>query len=73
MQFYVYRTNTPTATGFTDEARAEHCHIWRDLKTVNGAVRRATRFFNGVPFKVFTFTEICDNNTFRLVYKGTGF
>ena len=42
--------------------------IDRDLKTVRGVVNRIRKARPGKSFKVFSFTNFYDNNTFRLVH-----
>ena len=43
-------------------------HVWKDLKTINGAIRRAKNLKSG-PFQLYTFTNFFDINSFTLVYK----
>ncbi len=66
MQFYSYVTETPDAPGQTDEPVGSFGRsIDRDLKTVRGVARRLEKAWPGKSFKVFTFTNIYDRNTFR--------
>jgi hypothetical protein len=68
-QFYVYRTKNPDAPGFTDEPMGTmNRWIWRDLKTVRGAVARMTRNHPGISFKLFEFHNFYDDRTFKLVH-----
>lgn len=41
--------------------------IWRDLKTIQGAVRRATRLWGAGGFRLFSFTNFFDDRTFKEV------
>ena len=69
MQFYSYTTETPDAPGQTDAPIGSSGRsIDRDLKTVRGVVRRLERAWPGKSFKVFSFTNFYDDNTFRLVH-----
>lgn len=69
MQFYSYTTETPNAPGMTDAPIGSSGRaIDRDLKTVRGVVRRLERAWPGKSFKVFSFTNFYDDNTFRLVH-----
>jgi len=69
MQFYSYVTETPDAPGQTDEPVGSSGRaIDRDLKTVRGVVRRLEKVWSGKSFKVFSFTNIYDDKTFRLVH-----
>ena len=69
MQFYSYVTATPFAPGQTDEPIGSGGRsIDRDLRTVRGVVRRLQRAWPGKSFKVFTFTNIYDPKSFRLVH-----
>jgi hypothetical protein len=69
MQFYSYVTENPKAFGLTDDPLGTMGKsIDRDLKTVNGVVRRLRRAWPGRSFKVFTFTNFYDERTYRLVH-----
>ena len=69
MQFYSYITDEPRAPGMIDEpVGSDGRFIDRDLKTVRGVVNRIRKARPGKSFKVFTFTNFYDNNTFRLVH-----
>ena len=69
MQFYSYVTKTPNAPGMEDEPiGSDGRTIDRDLKTVRGVVRRLQKAWPGKSFKVFTFTNIYDPKSFRLVH-----
>jgi hypothetical protein len=68
-QFYSYLTTTPDALGMTDEGVGSSCRfIDRDLKTVRGVVNRIQRRYPDKSFKVFSFTNFYDDQTFRLVH-----
>jgi hypothetical protein len=69
MQFYSYVTETPDAPGQTDEPVGSGGRVIdRDLRTVRGVVRRLEKAWPGRSFKVFTFTNLYDDKTFRLVH-----
>ena len=69
MQFYSYITETPDAPGQSDEPIGSGRRaIDRDLRTVRGVVRRLEQAWPGRSFKVFTFTNLYDDKTFRLVH-----
>jgi hypothetical protein len=69
MQFYSYITETPDAPGQSDEPIGSYGRaIDRDLRTVRGVVRRLEKAWPGRSFKVFTFTNLYDDKTFRLVH-----
>ena len=69
MQFYSYITDEPHAPGMIDEpVGSDGRFIDRDLKTVRGVVNRIRTARPGKSFKVFSFTNVYDNNTFRLVH-----
>jgi hypothetical protein len=69
MKFYSYVTQTPEAPGMEDEPiGSDGRSIDRDLKTVRGVVSRLKRAWPGKSFKVFTFTNIYDPKSFRLVH-----
>jgi hypothetical protein len=40
--------------------------IWRDLKTVRGAINRAKKLW-GRWYRIYTFTNFYDDKTFKLV------
>lgn len=68
MGFYAYLTDTPHAPGMSDEPTGTAGRfIWHDVKTVRGA---KSRLRNAGGFKLFTFTNIYDERTFRLVARG---
>jgi len=67
MQFYAYVTENP---GLRDNLKPD-LHALdgmtiRDLKTLRGAVNRMCKAYPGRNFKVFTFTNFDDVNTFQL-------
>ena len=68
MGFYAYLTDTPDTPGMSDEPLGtSRRFIWRDLKTKRGAMNR----LRGVTgWKLFTFTNVYNNRTFRLVATG---
>jgi len=69
MQFYSYVTETPDAPGQTDEpVGTDRRTIIRDLRTVRGVARRLEKAWPGKSFKVFSFTNIYDSRTHRLVH-----
>ena len=69
MQYYAYITDTPAAPNMTDDRiGGDGRLICRDLRTVKGVVRRATRSWPDRSFKVFAFTNFYDDRTFRLVH-----
>ena len=69
MQFYSYVTETPDAPGQTDEPLGSFGRsIIRDLRTVRGVARRLEKAWPGKSFKVFSFTNIYDARTHRLVH-----
>jgi uncharacterized protein YukE len=68
-QFYSYLTTTPDAPGMTDEPVGSGGRsIDRDLKTLRGVVNRLKKAWPGKSFKVFSFTNFYDDQTFRLVH-----
>ena len=68
-QFYSYLTTTPDALGMTDEPVGSGGRsIDRDLKTLRGVVNRLKKAWPGKSFKVFSFTNFYDDQTFRLVH-----
>ena len=69
MNFYSYVTETPNTPGLADEPLGSGMRlIYRDLKTVRGAVNRMKRLSPDKSFKVFSFSNFYDDSTFRLVY-----
>ncbi len=69
MKFYSYVTKTPYAPGMEDEPIGDGwADIDRDLKTVRGVVRRRRKAWAGKSFKVFSFTNIYDPKSFRLLH-----
>lgn len=68
-RFYSYITDTPAASGMTDECvGTSQRFIVRDLKTVRGVVARVQKACPGKSFKVFTFMNFYDDKTFHLVH-----
>jgi len=68
-QFYSYLTTTPNTPGLADEPLGSGGRfIDRDLKTVRGVVNRIQRRYPDKSFKVFSFTNFYDDQTFRLVH-----
>ena len=66
MQFYSYTTENPYVEGMADEPVGSGGRsIDRDLKTLRGVVNRLKKAWPGKSFKVFTFTNIYDQKTFR--------
>ena len=71
MNFYAYfvsgEINDKT---FTDEPLGtDNRMIWKDLKTVHGAVSRIQEYLKAQEkgWKIFSFTNFYDNKTFKLV------
>ena len=66
MQFYAF---IPRADG-SAPCGTQNQIIIRDLKTVRGAIKRLNNFstWKGKPFKLFTFSNLYDDNTHKLVY-----
>lgn len=61
MQFYVYKGDAKLGSeGLGTEGR----HIWRDLKTLRGAINRAKRYMPGETFTVYSFRNFYDDSTF---------
>lgn len=72
MNFYVYTTNEPHSKGLVDEPLGgDGRTIWKDLKTVQGAVHRAATAFPNKSFKIFKFYNFQDERTFTHVYTHT--
>jgi len=69
MSFYAYipRPDGTEPTGTTNKA------IIRDLKTLNGVIKRLLTWhgWNEQPFRVFTFSNIYDDKTHKLIYTHT--
>ena len=66
MQFYSYITENPYSPNWIDEpVGTDGRIIIRDRKTLRGVVNRLKKTWPGKSFKVFTFTNIYDPNTFR--------
>jgi hypothetical protein len=67
MQFYAYVTVYPDLrVNRKPQLDALDGMIIRDLKTLRGAVNRMRKAYPGRSFKVFTFTNFDDINTFQL-------
>ena len=66
MQYYSYVTENPCSPNWIDEpVGGDGRSIDRDLKTLRGVVNRLKKAWPGKSFKVFTFTNIYDQKTFR--------
>ena len=66
MQFYSYITENPYSPNWIDEPTGTDGRIIiRDRKTLRGVVNRLKKAWPGKSFKVFTFTNFHDRNTFR--------
>jgi hypothetical protein len=66
MQYYSYVTENPCSANWIDEPVGSGGRsIDRDLKTLRGVVNRLKKAWPGKSFKVFTFTNFHDRNTFR--------
>jgi len=63
--FYAYKGNEELGK---ESLGTEGRWIWKDLKTLRGAVKRmnALRYAS---FRIYTFWNFYDNKTFKLVYK----
>lgn len=64
MKFYAYKG---LASLGDESLGTEGKAIWKDLKTVRGAIRRASKLW-GQDFSLFTFINFYDDKTFRRVY-----
>ena len=65
MNFYVYNSVVPLGK---ESLGSEGKHIWRDLKTLKGAIRRAESY-GYTEFSIYSFTNVYDDETFKLRYK----
>lgn len=65
LQLYVYNESVPLGK---ERLGSEGKHIWRDLKTVQGAVGRANKL-GYVEFSIYKFTNIYDDSTYSLAYR----
>jgi len=63
--FYVYKGISELGQ---ESLGTEGKHIWRDLKTLRGAIRRM-RLYGYESFRIYTFSNFYDDKTFKLVYK----
>lgn len=63
MNFYCYKGEWEFGK---EPCGTEYKHIWKDLKTKEGALRRAVNLY-GNSFRLFTFTNFYDNKTFQRV------
>ena len=63
LNFYGYPGHAPLGK---EPVGGDSKCIWRDLKTVRGARRRAHWTFGG-NYRLYTFTNFYDNSTFREV------
>lgn len=69
MQYYSFVSENPYVEGMIDEPVGSGGRsIDRDLRTLRGVVNRLKKAWPGKSFKVFSFTNFYDNNTFRLVH-----
>jgi hypothetical protein len=66
MQFYAYVTERLLGTCAAPQLDALDGMTIRDLKTLRGAVNRMRKAYPGRNFKVFTFTNFDDIDTFQL-------
>ena len=63
MQFYAYKGQYLLGA---EPCGTEHKAIWRDLKTIRGAINRAKSAW-GSFYRIYSFTNFYDNSTFKLV------
>ena len=62
MNFYAYRGHAPLGK---ERVGGDNKCIWRDLKTIRGARRRAHWSFGGEGnYRLYTFTNFYDISTF---------
>ena len=67
MKFYVYAGDAELG----NEPLGTACrYVWRDLKTIKGAIKRARKYFPGIKFTLYSFTEFYDDSTFRRILHG---
>lgn len=65
MNFYVYNEAVPLGK---ETLGSFGKHIWRDLKTLRGAIKRAESY-GWKEFSIYSFTNIYDDNTFKFLYR----
>jgi hypothetical protein len=63
--FYAYNGNAELGH---EPCGTEGRHIWQDLKTLRGAIKRMEAL-GYKSFRIYTFWNFFDNKTFKLVYK----
>ena len=69
MRFYSYVTEDPKAPNLSDDPIGTMGKtIDRDLRTLRGVVKRCRKAWPGRCFKVFSFTNVYDDNTFKLLH-----
>ena len=61
MKYYAYKGRQPLGS---ETLGADNRMIISDLKTTNGAARRCKKAW-GANFKLYSFTNFYDNNTFK--------
>jgi hypothetical protein len=68
MNFYVYKGDAKLGEeGLGSSGR----HIWRDLKTLRGAINRAKRMMPNQSFKVYSFNNFYDDSTYFCMHTYT--
>jgi hypothetical protein len=69
-KFYCYLpVNSEIKDNFLDEpVGTQGRYLWDDLKTNQGAIRRAIKMFPAKSFKIWTYTNFYDKKTFSLVH-----
>jgi len=63
MNFYMYKGKDELGK---EPLGTSGRHIWRDLKTVRGAITRARSLY-GEDFTLYTFSNFYDDKTFKKV------
>lgn len=64
--YYAYKGDAELGS---EPCGTEGRHVWEDLKTTKGAVRRMQGLYGNKSFKIYSFTDFYDNKTFKLIYK----
>ena len=63
--FYAYKGDAELGK---EPLGTEDRYVWKDLKTLKGAIDRMNSF-GYKSFRIYTFADFYDNKTFKLVYK----
>jgi hypothetical protein len=63
--FYAYKGDAELGH---ESCGTENRHVWKDLKTLRGAIARMDDY-GYKSFQIYTFTDFYDEKTFKLVYK----